>query len=75
MLVLIVTGSTLYGFGYAHAVWRRARLDWRKTKQAVPVLRKDKWAAWRVAVKAGFWIALAGFFLIAWVIHDVRGGR
>ena len=28
-----------YGVGFIHAVWRRARIDYVKTKEAVPGLR------------------------------------
>jgi hypothetical protein len=70
LLILAVGGGLIYGFGFAVAVFRRARFDHRKTKEAVPVLRKDMWRTLGIAVKAAFWVAVGALVLIAWAIAE-----
>jgi hypothetical protein len=76
VLVLLMIGSgILYGLGYLTAVMRRANSDYKKTKTALPGMRKDFWVAWWNMVKIGFWVAIAALVLIAWAVHDVRATR
>jgi hypothetical protein len=57
-----------YGFGYIHAVWRRARLDYDTTRAAVPGLRGKKWVAWRTMVQRATLVSAALIGLAVWVI-------
>ncbi len=63
---MLIIGGTIYAFGYARAVMHRANTDYKKTKEALPGLRKGFWAAWWTAAKAGFWILIAFALLLAW---------
>ncbi|MET1006577.1 MAG: hypothetical protein ABWX96_13595 [Propionibacteriaceae bacterium] len=72
LLIVVIIAGTIYAFGYARAVMHRANTDYKKTKAALPELRKGFWAAWWAAVKVGFWVSLAGLALIAWVVHEAR---
>ena len=72
LLSLIVGGGIIFAFGFAVAVWRRARDDYKKVKAGLPGMRKAKWAMWRAAVRAGFWIVVAFVVLVMWVYSDVR---
>jgi hypothetical protein len=69
----LLTGGTIvgllfgYGVGYVHAVWRRARTDYRTTKAAVPKMKQAKWAAWRMMVQRGTLVAAVVAGLIAWI--------
>jgi len=56
-----------YGVGYIHAVWRRARNDYKTTKAAVPGLRKNKWVAWRTMVQRGTLVGAAIMGLVVWL--------
>lgn len=72
LLVVLILGGVIYGFGYARAVMHRANTDYKKTKAALPDLRKGFWLAWWTAVKVGFWILVGLALLIAWVVVDAR---
>jgi hypothetical protein len=56
-----------YGFGFIHAVWRRARSDYNTTRAAVPGLRTKKWAAWRTMVQKGALVGAAVTGLLVWL--------
>lgn len=75
LVVLLIGGSVIYALGYAHAVWRRARMDYRATKAAVPRLRKAKWTLWTVMIRKGFWVVAALVVFVLWVIVDIRAER
>jgi hypothetical protein len=68
VLVLLI-GGTIYVFGYLRAVMHRANVDYKKTKEGLPGMRKAFWAAWWSAVKVGFWVLLIVAFLIVWMIR------
>ncbi len=72
LVALLIGGGIIFGFGYAMAVWRRARDDYKKVKAGLPGMRKAKWTLWRAAVRAGFWIFVAFLVLVTWVVSDVR---
>lgn len=72
-VILILLGSTVFGFGYAAAVMKRARLDLRTTKAALPGLRKSFWKALWTTVKVGAVITVAGIVLLVWAWHEIRG--
>ncbi len=69
---LAIGGSLIYGFGYAMAVMRRARSDYRKTKEALPGLRRGFWSSLWAMIKVGFWVAVCAFILIVWMVKDVQ---
>jgi ABC-type Fe3+ transport system permease subunit len=72
-LIVLLISSTVFAFGYLKARMDQANQDYKDTVAKVPKLRKAFWAAWWGAVKVGFWVFVAGFLLVAWVIHDARG--
>jgi hypothetical protein len=57
-----------YGLGRVHALWRRARSDYVKTKDSVPVLRSEKWAAWWSMVQRGAVVAAVAVALLTWLV-------
>jgi hypothetical protein len=65
-------GLLLYGFGYARAVMHRANDDFKKTKAAVPVLRKDFWRTWWKAVKAATLGLIIFAALAVWMWNEVN---
>lgn len=69
---LFLGGSIIFGLGYGFAVMHRANDDYKKTKAAVPVLRKGFWLAWWIVVKRSFWIGLFALVLFVWAW---RGGK
>lgn len=69
-LIVFIIGGVIYAFGYARSQMHRANKDYKTTKAAVPVLRKGFWMAWWAAVKVGFWVALAAFVLIVWMVRS-----
>lgn len=71
-LIVLLIGSTLIAFGYAKAVMDRANSDYKKTKAGLPGMRKAFWVSWWTMIKVGFWVAIIGFVLVTWVVHDVR---
>lgn len=71
-LIVLLIGSTLIAFGYAKAVFDRANSDYKKTKAGLADMRKSVWRTMWGMVKIGFWVALAGFVLITWVVHDIK---
>jgi hypothetical protein len=73
LMLLLIGGGIIYAFGYARAVMHRANSDYKKTKAAVPGLRKDFWSTWWRAVKTGFWIALGLVMVGMWAWHDAKG--
>jgi hypothetical protein len=72
LVVLLLAGSTIMGFGYLLAVARRANSDYKKVKAGLPGMRKDFWRAWWAATKVGFFVILGAFLLITWAVRDVR---
>jgi hypothetical protein len=72
LVTLLIGGGVIFSFGYAMAVWRRARDDYKRTKAGLSGMRKAKWTLWRAAVRAGFWIFVAFVVLVTWVVSDVR---
>jgi hypothetical protein len=57
-----------YGLGYVHAVWRRARTDYVKTKTAVSGMRSAKWVAWRSMVQRGALVLSILVVLVVWLV-------
>jgi hypothetical protein len=72
LVLLLIGAGTIFGFGVAMAVMRRANSDYKKTKAVLPAMRKDFWAAWWAMIKLGFWVVLGFLVLTAWAVHDVR---
>lgn len=73
LLTFLLIGALLFSFGFARAVWVRAKKDYLSTKAAVKPLRKAMWSSIMQALKLGVIVVLVGVALIAWVTHDVRG--
>lgn len=71
-LIVILIGSTLITFGYLKAVADRANSDYKKTKAGLPLMRKAFWSAFWKMIKLGFWVALAAFALITWIIVEAK---
>lgn len=71
-LIVLLIGSTLITFGYLKAVMDRANSDYKKTKSGLPGMRKDFWRAWWKMVKLGIVVAIVGFLMVTWIVHDVR---
>jgi ABC-type Fe3+ transport system permease subunit len=71
MAVALIGGVVLM-LGYRVAVNRRANADYKRTKAALPAMRKAFWATLWGAIKFGFWAFIAVALLISWVAHDVR---
>ena len=55
-----------FSLGYAVAVARRAWADYRKTKAAVPGLRKDAWSLIGWALTKGGLVTLLIVAAVAW---------
>lgn len=72
LLTFLLIGGIIFSFGYARAVWKRAKKDYLSTKAAVKPLRKAMWASIWTTIKIGTGVAVAGLVLIAWVVADVR---
>jgi ABC-type Fe3+ transport system permease subunit len=70
LLTFVVGGWLLFTFGYARAVWVRARRDYRTTKAAVPTLRQAMWKSIGKAIQVGLVVVVLGIALIAWVARD-----
>jgi hypothetical protein len=75
LIILVLGGASIFGFGYLWAVMKRANKDYKATKAAVKALRKGFWSSWQAAMKAAFWIFLVFVALVSWVVHDVRAER
>ncbi len=75
LLTYVLAAALLFSFGYARAVWVRAKSDYTKTRDAVKPLRKDMWRAIFKALKLGVIVFVVGFALIAWAVHDAREGN
>lgn len=73
MISMLCAGSTIFTLGYAWAVMKRANSDYKKTKEAVPLLRKDFWSAVGKVLKAGVLIAVAALILVAWKVSEAKG--
>lgn len=71
-LAVGLIGATLVALGYRVAVNRRANADYKRTKAALPPMRKAFWVTLWAAIKFGFWALIAVAVLVSWVAHDVR---
>lgn len=74
VIIVLLTASVIFLAGYRHAVMHRANSDYKKTKAAVPGLRKGFWAAWRALIKVAFVVALIMVSLIFWWLRGAREG-
>lgn len=74
-LTYLLIGALIFSFGYARAVWVRARKDYKATKAAVKPLRKAMWSSIGKALRLGVFVVLAGVALFAWVVSDVRDDK
>lgn len=74
VLIVLIIGGVIYSFGYLRAVLHRSNKDYKTVKSSVPKMRRGFWSAWWAAAKIGFWVVLAGFVLVAWMINDSRSG-
>lgn len=54
-----------YFLGFAHALWRRARSDYRDTRKRLPNLRQAKWDRWWSMVRHGIVALLLAALAIA----------
>lgn len=72
LLTFLLLGGIIFSFGYARAVWKRAKKDYLSTKAAVKPLRKALWSSIWTTIKVGTGVVLAGMLLIAWVVTDAR---
>lgn len=70
VLVWLGIGAALiFTFGYRVAVNRRANADYKRTKAALPDMRKAFWwTLWR-ATKIGFWFFVGIALLITWAFN------
>ncbi len=75
VVLLLIGASTIFSFGFAVAVVKRANSDYKKTKAGLPGMRKDFWRLWWKAVKVGFAIAIVAVFLMVWAVRDIRGSN
>lgn len=71
-LTFLLLGGLIFTFGYARAVWVRARKDYKATKAAVKPLRKAMWTAIWNATRLGALVTVLGLLLFVWVVRDVR---
>lgn len=69
---VLLIGATIFMLGYRIAVNRRANADYKRTKAALPGMRKAFWATLWGAVKFGFFALIALALLLSWVVHDLR---
>jgi hypothetical protein len=72
VLIALLGSSTAFTFGYLKHKLERTGGDLRDTRAKITPLRKAYWLVWWAAVKTGFWVAVIGFVLVAWVIHDAK---
>lgn len=72
VVILVLAASTIFLAGWRHAVMQRANSDYKKTKEALPGLRKGFWSALFAFIKVAFWVGLVMFALIAWWIRSAR---
>lgn len=72
LLTFLLLGSLIFSFGYARAVWVRARKDYLSTKAAVKPLQTAMWKSIWTAVKVGVGVFVAGLIIIAWFVSEVR---
>ncbi len=71
-VMVLLLAAIIFTFGYRLAVNRRANDDYKKTKAAVPILRKGFWSTWWAAVKIGAGVLVALAILVYWGVSDVR---
>ncbi len=71
-IIVLVIAGIIFTLGYRIAVNRRANDDYKKTKAAVPLLRKGFWSTWWAAVKIGFGVCIVLAILVYWGVSDVR---
>jgi len=72
LLIVLLSGGTIYLFGYLRAVMHRANRDYKTTKAAAKPLRKAFWAAWSAALRAGAIVLIGLLLMIAWFVRDAR---
>lgn len=72
LLAVMLVTTAVFVFGYRVAVNRRANSDYKKTKAALPGLRKGFWSTWWSAMKMAAVMALAIVLLLSWAVHDAR---
>jgi hypothetical protein len=65
----------MYGVGYWHAVWRRARADFKETKSKVPVLRSGVWEAFGKLVRSGAIVVIVLALAILWLANEADHPR
>jgi hypothetical protein len=75
LLTALIVLAFAFSLGYARAVWVRARADYKRTKAAVPGLRKDAWRAVWATMRIGTGVAILYLLITAWAIHDVGAGE
>lgn len=75
IIATLILGGMIYAFGYARAVMHRANSDYKKTKAALPLLRKDYWRALGVVIKFGVIVAIGYLVVAAWSIADAKGKK
>ncbi len=74
-LTYLLAGALLFSFGFARAVWLRAKKDYKSTKAAVKPLRKAMWGAIFRTFKIGLVVVLLAVALAAWVRSDAGKGE
>jgi hypothetical protein len=72
LVLLLIGAPVLIGFGSALAVMRRANSDYKKTKAALPGMRRDFWATWRAMMKLAFFVVFGFLVMAAWAAHEIR---
>ncbi len=71
--ILLLSGTAIFAFGYARAVMVRANVDYKKTKEGLPGMRKAFWSATWTTIKVGFWIVVVAGALIVWAVASAKG--
>lgn len=70
VFMVLISGGTIFGLGYAVAVMHRANADYKDAKAGLPGKRKDYWRAWWSSAKRGFLIFCGLAFLIVWMVNS-----
>jgi hypothetical protein len=71
LLTAAVVGVVAYGLGYVHAVCKRAWIDYKVAKDAVPAARKNAWASIPAVLRFGVGAAVVAAVLLTWSVRDV----
>lgn len=65
----------MYAVGYWHAIWRRAKKDYKDTKASVPKLRKGMWTAFGKLVRSGAVVVIGLVLAIFWLMNEAKNAE